>query len=100
MSGYNTIILKYGEAELTKREFANFAAGDTICGTDREPKELMRWVADDEEEAKAELARRRCEYIHAGDTVSIREYALEYCDTDEDGEFVSGSDFDFAEEDA
>lgn len=27
-----------------------------------------------------------------------REYALEYCECDEDGEFIQGADFDLAEE--
>lgn len=29
--------------------------------------------------------------------VDVEEYALEYCDTNTDGEFVNGSDYDLAE---
>lgn len=44
-------------------------------------------------EAKAELAKYRCEYY---DGWAI-EYALEYFEADEDGEFVEGSDYELAE---
>lgn len=91
---YNTIILKKGFARLTKNEMKKFEKGDTICGIDREPEELNRWSIDQEEEAKAELEKYRCSY---GEEV-IEEYALEYCECDEDGEFLKGSDYELAKE--
>lgn len=30
--------------------------------------------------------------------MNVEEYALEYCETDQDGEFVEGSDYDLAPE--
>ena len=36
-------------------------------------------------------------YIFNNDTAFIEEYALEYFESDEEGDFVQGSDFDFAE---
>lgn len=40
----------------------------------------------------------KCDYYNAGESVYITEYALEYCECDEDGEFIQGADFDLAEE--
>lgn len=37
-----------------------------------------------------------CSYRKDTEDYSITEYALEYCQTDEDGEFVSGSDYELA----
>lgn len=54
---YNTIILKVGEAKLTKAEFDKFSEGDTIFGTDSNPTELQRWKIAEENEAKAQLAK-------------------------------------------
>lgn len=94
---YNTIILKVGEAKLTKTEFDKFSEGDTIFGADSNPTELRRWKATEENEARAELAKHYCEYNKGIELYYITEYALEYCEYDEDGEFVQGSDFDLAE---
>ena len=94
---YNTIILKVGETKLTKAEFDKFSEGDTIFGTDSNPTELRRWKITEEDEAKAELAKHYCEYNKGIELYYITEYALEYCECDEDGEFVQGSDFDLAE---
>lgn len=94
---HNTIILQKGEAQLTRREFLEFQKCDTIYGNNSEPVELRRWNIEEEEDAKAELACYCCEYCRANDDCyTITEYALEYCETDEDGEFLSGSDYDFA----
>ena len=95
---YNTIILKKGEAILTPREYRDFCKGDTIWGDYRMPKELFRWPIEQEEEAKSELAKYKCEYRRGIEDYFISEYGLEYCECDEDGDFVSGSDFDLAEE--
>lgn len=94
---YNTIILKVGEAKLTKAEFDKFSEGDTIFGTDSNPTELQRWKIAEENEAKAQLTKHCCEYNKGIELYYITEYALEYCECDEDGEFVQGSDFDLAE---
>lgn len=60
--------------------------------------ELKRWDITQAEEAKAELAKYNCSYSKGIALYYIEEYALEYCECDEDGEFVQGSDYDFAEE--
>ena len=98
----NTIILKTGYAFLTRNEYKKFRKGDTIWGADSEPEELKRWNIEDEAAAKAELAKYRCEYYEqkSSGSVSVREYGLEYCECDEDGEFISGLSFDLAEEEA
>lgn len=95
---YNTIILLKGEASLTKREMKDFRKGDTICGIDRETEELQRWSNDHEKEAKATLDKYKCSYNEWSNGTDVTEYALEYCECDEDGVFLSGSDFEFAEE--
>lgn len=94
----NTIILLEGKANLTQREYKKFAKGDTIWGNDCYPKELERWNIEQINDAKAKLANYKCDYYNAGESVYITEYALEYCECDEDGEFIQGADFDLAEE--
>ena len=95
----NTIILRKGTARLTSGEMKNFTKGDTICGIDSNPEELKRWSIEQEEEAKKALSNLKCSYRQPnGSYTVIEEYALEYCECDEDGEFVSGSDFDLADE--
>lgn len=95
---YNAIRLLKGEASLTKRKWNKFTKGDTIWGADRESKEVKRWSMGEEEEAKEELKKYKCSYDEWQDGVDIEEYALECCELDEDGEYVSGSDFYLAEE--
>ncbi len=95
---YNTIILLKGESLLTKSEYKNFSKGDTLWGIDREPEEIKRWTIEQDQEAKKELAKHACTYHENAETWSIEEYALEYCECDEEGEFVQGSDYDLAEE--
>lgn len=92
----NTIILKFGEAELTKKEYESFSKGDTIFGIDSEPEELKRWNIEQEEEAKAELAKYRCWYRENSESWSVEEYALEYCECNESGELINGSDYEMA----
>ncbi len=93
----NTIILKKGTERLTDMEYKKFEKGDTIWGADRMPEELKRWSIDDKKLAEAELAKHKCTYKKAN-IWDIEEYALEYCECDEDGELIQGSDFDLAEE--
>lgn len=95
---FNTIILKKGEARLTRSEFKSFEKGDTIFGCDSEPEELKRWSSDQKEEAQAELEKYRCRYFKGAELYYAEEYALEFCECDEEGEFISGSDYDLAEE--
>ena len=96
---YNAIILLKGERNLTKKEYESFSNGDTIWGIDSNPEEIARWGIEDVEIAKAELEKYSCKYIVSGTSYSITEYAIEYCELNSDGEFVSGSDFDLAKED-
>lgn len=94
----NTIILLKGEIRLTSKQFLIFEKGSTIFGNDSAPEELSRWVMEDKEEALRVLAEYKCTYKKWSELVCCEEYALMYCETDEEGEFVSGSDFDLAEE--
>lgn len=94
---FNTIILRKGSEILTNKEYKGFTNGDTIWGDNASPEELNRWPVEYKEEAKEILAKLKCTYEHdeAQSRWYITEYALEYCETDEDGEFVEGSDYDF-----
>lgn len=94
----NTIILLKGETLLTRSEYKKFSKGDTIWGIGREPEEIKRWNIEQEQEAKEELAKHICTYHENIETWSVEEYALEYCECDEEGGFIQGSDFDLAEE--
>lgn len=94
----NTIILLKGEERLSDSEYKKFTKGDTIFGDNSNPTELKRWNINQSEEAKIELAKYNCSYCKSISLYYIEEYALEYCECDEDGEFVQGSDFDLAEE--
>lgn len=94
METWNTIIMLKGESVLTYREMREFQKGDTIWGVDRVPQEVRRWEIGEEKAARAALAEKRCSYLDG----CIEEYALQYCDVDENGEFVAGADYDLAEE--
>lgn len=94
----NTIRLLKGYECLTKKDYKNFEKGDTICGLNREPEELKRCPVDQKEEALKELAMYRCKYRKLAELVEITEFALEFFEADEDGDFVSGSDFELAKE--
>lgn len=94
----NTIILLKGEKRLSSSEYKKFTKGDTIFGDNSSPTELKRWDISQAEEAKTELAKYNCSYSEGIALYYIEEYALEYCECDEDGEFVQGSDYDLAEE--
>lgn len=94
---YNTIRLLKGEASLTKKEWVEYEKGAAIWGVDREPEEVKRWSMEQEEEAKEELKKYKCSYDEWQDGVDVLEYALDYCECDEDDDFISGSDFHLAE---
>ena len=52
---------------------------------------------EQKEEAKKELAALRCKYARYNEHLTdVEEYALEYFEADESGEFVEGSDFELA----
>lgn len=93
---FNTIILWKGYEILTNKEHENFETGDTIWGDNACPEELNRWPIEYKEEAQRILAGYRSSYDKGPNLWCIEEYALEYCETDEDGEFVEGSDYDLA----
>lgn len=93
---YNTIILWHGQETLTAREFKKFSHGDSIMECDCNPVELKRWSADELEQAKEELSKYECTYEDAGELFFVNEYAIEFCDCDEDGDFIKGSDYSFA----
>ena len=90
----NTIRLLHNDAILTKTELKKFKKGDLIWGDDQNPEPLKTWPIEDEDEALEELKRHNCSY----DDNMIEEWALEYYETNEDGEFIEGSDFKFAKE--
>lgn len=94
---YNTIRLLHNKVSMTAREYKEFEHGDTLFGVDRNPEVLAKWVIDDIEDAKKELERHYCSAIKGVSIIDVEEYALEYCDTDENGEFECGSDYDLAE---
>jgi len=96
---HNTIILLHNAWKLTRPEYMKFTAGDSIYGNDSNPEELKRWPITEKAEALEELKKYRCTYRKSGQLYHVEEYALEYCETDDEGEFVVGSDFDMAEED-
>lgn len=93
----NTIYLLHGEKTLTRDEFARFKEGDSIFGADSSPECIKRFKDEyNDELAKKELSRYHCTYIEDVLLVHIEEYALEYCTTDDEEEFISGSDYNLA----
>lgn len=95
----NTIYLLHGEAILTRDEFKRFNEGDTIWGNDSNPERIKTFKEDgytDEYWAKKELLKYSCSYKEDGVLIHINEYALEYCNTDDVGEFINGSDYNLA----
>ena len=98
MTGWNTIILLKGEEVLTSREMKTFSKGDTIWGDNTEPKEIKRWKSENKEDAEKALSEKKCEYSKGIQDTYITEYALMYCDCDNDGEYIDGADYDLAEE--
>lgn len=94
----NTIILLHGEKALTPNEKKNFQKYDTICGNDSFPEEIKRWDSSKEDEAIRELAKYKCTYKQDISLFYAEEYGLEFCECDEDGAFIDGSDYTFAED--
>lgn len=96
----NLFMQNFQQCSYSKKQFNNFTEGDCICGENASPEELKRWTGDQYDLAKAELAKYSCSYRKSGGYMFADEYALEYCNTDEDGEFLDGSDLDLAEKEA
>lgn len=92
----NTIILQKGDGIYTRNEYKKFIAGDTIYGDDSNPTELKRWGIEQKKEALAELQKYKCSYRKDNQLFDVEEYALEFCVCDDDGEFIEGSDYEFA----
>ena len=95
---FNTIILLHGDAVLSKMEMKKFKKGDTVINDWADATEVKRWKMSEKDEAIAELASKKCTYKKGIELTYIDEWALEYCECDEDGEFVEGSDYDMADE--
>lgn len=102
MNTYNTIILLHGSAVLTTKEFRKTLLGDRVFGVDSDPEEIARWPIAEEAAALAELKKYTCEISHRQwnrDALwYLDEYALEYCDCDENGEFICGANYTLAEQ--
>lgn len=95
---FNSIVLLHGEARLTKNEYKKFNQYDTINGADSDPITLKIWKIEEEEKALEELKKYRCEYkAYNEQLIDVSEYALEYCELDDDLEFIDGSNYEFAE---
>lgn len=94
---HNTILLIHGCCEISER-------GDAIWGDDNNSKEVKRWSIEQEAEAIEALKQHHCRYLRqrafVGSVISAEEWALEYCECDENGEFIDGSDYVLAEEEA
>lgn len=92
------IRLLHGERRITNEELKKFQKGDTIWGNDTDPEELKRWTIEEEEEAEEELENLYCKSVEYNEYLTdIEEYALEYFNADENGEFIEGSDFELAQ---
>lgn len=94
----NTIILRKGESNMPTKMFeSSFEKGDTIWGVDSDSVELMRFGIGQKGDAMKQLAEHKCSYLSSCGTTWIEEYALEFCECDEDGDFIQGSDFELAD---
>lgn len=94
---FNTIRLLRGSRNITVKGDEMPEIGCAIYEDGTDPEELNRWVIEDKEDALKELTKYRCSYQKGSGVVFAEEYALEFFEADEDGDFVQGSDFDFAE---
>lgn len=79
----NTINLIYGRGEISEQY-------ESLTGDE---KIMKTWPISQESEAMAELEKHKCTYsvcrnIIGKKLIYAEEWALEYCDTDEDGEFM------------
>lgn len=99
MLQYNTIILKKGVEKLSWKEKQIYKAGDLIYGKGKKPPiELKRWASKNEEKARMELEKYFCWIDRGVGSGKVFEYALIYCQTDENGEIVKELEYKFARE--
>ena len=94
------IILEKGERILTKKEYKTFEKGDAIWGDCSNPEELKRWTIENKNEAEKELEKYKCKYEYGQlqEAYYITEYALEYCECDENGDYDFGIEYELAKE--
>lgn len=86
------------EARLTKEELKGFEKGNLITGNDVNPEELKRWTGEGcHEKALEKLKKFNSSYYMEEQLTDVTEYAVETYEVDEDGDFLEGSDYDFAE---
>lgn len=86
------------EARLAKEELKGFEKGDLITGNDVNPEELKRWTGEGcREKALRKLEKFNSSYYMEEQLTDAIEYAVETYEADEDGNFLDGSDYDFAE---
>lgn len=93
----NTIILKHSESNYSANDVrrGKVSQGDSFIDQ-YESGEVKRWSINDEAAALAELAKHKCTYDYRNGTVWADEWALEFFEADEDGEFVMGADEEYA----
>lgn len=90
----NTITLIHSES--------NYSANDVRCGRVSldeclcDPTEVKRWGICDEDAARAELAKHKSSFSYKNGAVWVDAWALEFFESDDDGEFLEGSDMDLA----
>lgn len=86
------------EARSPREELKGFEKGDLITGNDVNPEELKRWTGEGcHENALEELKKFNSSYYIGEQLADVTEYAVETYEADEDGDFLEGSDYDFAE---
>lgn len=99
MSQYNTIILKKAIEELSWKRKQTYKMGDLIYGKgEKQPVELKRWTSENEEKAEWELEKYFCWIDRGSCSGKAMEYALIYCQTDENGEVIKELRIKFAKE--
>ncbi len=68
---------------------------DALFGIDSDPVEIGRFY--EKAEAMEELSHRKCKVWESGNVWRVSGFAVETFDADDDGEFLTGSDYDMAE---
>lgn len=95
----DTIILIHGSSQCKARDWRKkIFPGEAVFGIDNNSQYIKKWPAEEEASAYKELSSKKCEYYRTGDTIWLDEWALMWCECDEDGEFISGADYELAEE--
>ena len=89
--------MKKGTAYISSIEYTKFHKGDTLWGSNSNAKEIKRWSIEQEKDAIKELTNYHCEYRKMIASYFITEYALEFCECNDEGEFIQGSDYKLAD---